>query len=84
VNAVLTRDPRRIDGVLGTVEITVRGPWTLSITVDGPAGPESWAVPITAQASGVIPGWIAWLIGLVPAVGIAFFFVAQRRATRTR
>jgi hypothetical protein len=80
VNAVLTRDPKVANRVIGTVEITVRGPWTLSITVDGPAGQEVWGVPIMAQASGVIPGWIAWLIGLVPAVGIALFFRAQRRA----
>jgi hypothetical protein len=84
VNAVLTRDTKVANRVIGTVEITVRGQWTLSITVDGPAGQEVWAVPITAQASGVMPGWIAWLIGLIPAVGIAFFFLAQRRATGTR
>jgi hypothetical protein len=84
VNAVLTRDAKIANGVTGTVEITVRGQWMLSITVDGPAGQEVWAVPITAQASGVIPGWIALLIGLVPAIGIAFFFLAQRRATETR
>lgn len=80
VNAVLTRDTTIVNRVIGTVEITVRGQWTLSITVDGPAGQEVWGVPITAQASGIIPGWIAWLIGLVPAVGIALYFLARHPA----
>jgi len=82
VNASLTPDPKIASRVTGTVEITVRGPWLLVITVDGPAGSGIVAVPITAQAAGVVPGWIAWVIGLVPAIGIALFIRAQRRAGR--
>jgi hypothetical protein len=82
VNASITPDPKIANRVTGTVEITVRGEWSLFITVDGPAGSGTFAVPITARATGVIPGWIAWVIGLVPAIGIALFFRAQRRAAR--
>ena len=82
VNASLTPDPKIANRVTGTVEITVRGQWSLLVTVDGPAGSGTFAVPITAQAAGVIPGWIAWVIGLAPAIGIALFFRAQRRAAR--
>lgn len=84
VNASLTPDAQVANRVSGTVEITVRGPWTLHITVDGPAGQETGDVPITAQAAGVIPGWIAWMIGLVPAIGIALYVWAQRRSARMR
>jgi hypothetical protein len=82
VNASLTPDPKIANRVTGTVEITVRGQWSLLVTVDGPAGSGTVAVPITAQAAGVIPGWIAWVIGLVPAIGIALFLRTQRRAVR--
>jgi hypothetical protein len=80
VNAVLTRDLKVANRVTGTVELTVRGPWGLLIAVDGPAGQAVADVGVTAQASGVIPGWIAWLIGLVPAAGIALYFAARRPA----
>jgi len=84
VNASLTPDPKIANRVTGTVEITVRGQWSLLVTVDGPAGSGTFAVPITARATGVIPGWIAWVIGLVPAIGIALFLRAQRRAARVQ
>lgn len=83
VSASLTRDPYAPNRVTGTVEITVRGLWTLDIAVDGPAGPDVDDVPVVAAAAGVIPGWVAWLIGLVPAAAIALYFLAQRRKRAT-
>lgn len=82
VNASLSRDPHAANRVTGAVEITVRGQWALDIAVDGPAGHGEGMVPIAAQAAGVIPTWIAWLIGIVPAAGIALYFLAQRRASK--
>ncbi|MGZ3674485.1 MAG: hypothetical protein ACXVCO_09265 [Ktedonobacterales bacterium] len=79
VTASLTPDAKVANHVSGTVEITVRGPWTLHIEVDGPAGLGTGDVPLTAQAAGVMPGWIAWAIGLVPVIGIALYVRAQRR-----
>lgn len=84
VTASLTPDATVANRVSGTVEITVRGPWTLHISVDGPAGLGTGDVPITAQAAGVIPGWIAWVIGLVPVIGIALYVRAQRRPAGMR
>ena len=81
VNADLARDSQVANRVTGAVEITVRGEWVLSIAVDGPAGHAVGTVPVTAQASGTIPGWLAWLIGLVPTAGIALYFLLRRRAT---
>jgi hypothetical protein len=79
VNGVISRNPHVANGITGTVEITVQGPWDLQITVDGPAGHGVAFVPITAKPAVVIPTWIAWPIGLLPAIGLALFFLAQRR-----
>jgi hypothetical protein len=80
VNAGLSPDPSVSNGVVGTVEVTVRGPWSLHVTVDGPQGPGTADVPITAEVPAVLPTWIAWPLGLIPAIGIAWFLIAQRRA----
>jgi len=79
VNGVISRDPHVANGVTGTVEITVQGPWELEIVVQGPEGSGFTSVPITAKPAVVIPTWIAWPIGLLPAIGLALFFLAQRR-----
>jgi hypothetical protein len=78
VNASLGADPRTLNGVVGAVEITVQGPWFLRIAVDGPGGSGLVSVPITAKPSVVIPVWIAWPIGLIPALGLTLLFLAQR------
>jgi hypothetical protein len=81
VNASLSPNPQTINGALGAVEITVQGQWFLHIAVDGPNGSGFAFVPITAKPAVVIPGWIAWPIGLIPAIGLALFFLAQRPRT---
>ena len=78
VSGGVGRDPAVPGGVTGTVEITVRGPWTLRIVVDGPKGPGVAEVPITATAPPPLPTWIAWPLGLLPAAGIAWFIFTQR------
>src|SRR5260221_10281536 len=50
VRASLSPDPNLAGGVRGAVEITVRGPWSLHVSVNGPAGPGSVDVPVTAGA----------------------------------
>jgi len=68
-------------GTAGSVYITVRGQWTLQITVNGPAGAATVATPITATAPPTIPTWFAWLIGLIPLYGaLAFFLLLRRRS----
>jgi hypothetical protein len=79
VNAGMSPDPSVPNGVVGTVEVTVRGPWSLHIIVDGPAGQGVADVPITAEVPAVLPTWIAWPLGLIPAIGITWFLFAQRR-----
>jgi len=79
VNGSVGRDPSTPDGVTGTVEVTVRGPWTLRVAVDGPRGHGVADVPIMATAPPPLPYWFAWLLGLLPAAGIAWFFIAERR-----
>jgi hypothetical protein len=81
VNASLGANPQTSNGALGAVEITVQGQWFLHIAVDGPAGSGFAFVPITAKPAVVIPAWIAWPIGLIPAIGLTLFFLAQRLRT---
>jgi hypothetical protein len=81
VNASLGADPQAINGAVGAVEITVQGLWFLHIAVDGPDGSGFAFVPITAKPAVVIPAWIAWPIGLIPAIGLTLFFLAQRPRT---
>lgn len=84
VNGAVTPDAKSPNRVTGTVEITVQGAWTLRIIVDGPQGQGIAGVPIVAKAPPPLPGWIAWPIGLIPAIGLALFFLYQRRAARER
>jgi hypothetical protein len=81
VNASLGADPQTIYGAVGAVEITVQGPWFLRIAVDGPDGSGVASVSITAKPAVVIPAWIAWPIGLIPAIGLTLFFLAQHLRT---
>lgn len=84
VNGAVTPDPKAPNRVTGTVEITVQGDWDLHIIVDGPRGQGIADVPIVAKAPPPLPGWIAWPIGLIPAIGLALFFLYQRRASRNQ
>jgi hypothetical protein len=72
------------DGVQGAAEITVRGSWYLQITVRGPAGQGSAAVPILATAPPAIPQWLGWLIGFIPLYGLLLFLLMQRGRKRAR
>ncbi len=65
-------------GAQGTAEITVQGPWTLEVDVNGPAGPGIALIPITATAPPAIPLWSGWLIGLLPLYGLLLFLLMQR------
>lgn len=79
VNGSVTPDPKAPNRVTGTVEITVQGAWDLRIVVDGPSGTGVANVPMLAKAPPPLPAWVAWLIGLVPVIGLALFFNAQRQ-----
>jgi hypothetical protein len=85
VRATFSADPKVRNGVQGAAEITVQGPWTLQIQVDGPAGQGVANVPVTATALPPIPTWLGWFLGFIPFyVLITFFlvkyFIKQKRA----
>jgi hypothetical protein len=85
VRATFSADPKVRNGIQGAAEITVQGPWTLQIQVDGPAGQGVANVPVTATALPPIPTWLGWFLGFIPFyVLITFFlvkyFIKQRRA----
>jgi hypothetical protein len=84
VRATFSPDPKVQNGIQGAAEITVKGPWTLQITVDGPAGKGVATVPVTATALPPLPAWLGWLIGFLPFYILAIFFLMQYTAKSTR
>jgi hypothetical protein len=85
VRATFSADPKVHNGIQGAAEITVKGPWTLQIQVDGPAGQGIASVPVTATALPPIPTWLGWFLGFIPFyVLITFllvkYFIKQKRA----
>ena len=77
VRATFHADSNVRNGIQGAAEITVKGPWTLQVKVNGPAGPGGANVPITAVALPSIPVWLGWFIGFVPFYVACVFFVMQ-------
>ena len=82
VRATFNADPKVSNGIQGAAEITVKGPWTLQITVDGPAGKGVATVPVTAAALPPLPVWLGWLIGFLPFYILSIFFLMQYSAKR--
>jgi hypothetical protein len=77
IRATFHADPNVRNGIQGAAEITVKGPWTLQVTVNGSAGQGVANVPITAVALPPIPVWLGWTIGFVPFYVLGVFFVMQ-------
>lgn len=78
VRASTSPDPHITNGIQGTAEIPVQGPWSLHIAVDGSAGHGEVDVPITAAAPPAIPAWLGWTIGFIPFLGLFAFLLMQR------
>lgn len=77
IRATFHADPNVRNGIQGAAEITVKGPWTLQVTVNGAAGQGVANIPITAMALPPIPVWLGWSIGFVPFYVLGVFFVMQ-------
>jgi hypothetical protein len=77
IRATFHTDPNVRNGIQGAAEITVKGPWTLQVTVNGSAGQGVANIPITAVALPPIPVWLGWSIGFVPFYVLCVFFVMQ-------
>jgi hypothetical protein len=77
VRATFSADPKIRNGIQGAAEITVQGPWTLQIQVDGPAGHGVANVPVTATALPAIPTWLGWFLGFIPFYVLIIFFLVQ-------
>jgi hypothetical protein len=78
VRASISPDPHLTNGIQGAAEITVQGPWSLHIAVDGSAGHGEVDIPITAVAPPAIPGWLGWTIGsIIPFLGLFAFLLMQ-------
>lgn len=79
VHASIGPDANVAGGVQGDAEIPVQGQWFLHIIVNGSAGEGVADVPITATAPPAIPGWLGWVIGYIPLVGLVVFVGMQYR-----
>jgi hypothetical protein len=77
VRATFSADSKVSNGIVGAAEITVKGPWTLQIQVNGPAGQGVASVPVTATALPAIPTWLGWLLGFIPFYVLIVFFLVQ-------
>lgn len=77
-------DPQVPGGVQGDAEITVQGQWNLQVVVDGPAGRQTFDVPVTATTLPAIPVWAGWAIGGIPVCGILVFLLMQVGRKRQR
>jgi hypothetical protein len=78
VHASLSPDANVRNGVQGTAEITVQGSWLLQVSVDGPEGHGTVAVPVEAMAPPPMPQWLGWTIGFIPLFGLLAFLLIQR------
>jgi hypothetical protein len=77
VRATFSADPKVRNGIQGAAEITVQGPWTLQVQVDGPAGQGVATVPVTATALPPMPTWLGWFLGFIPFYVLITFFLVQ-------
>lgn len=77
IRATFHANPNVHNGIQGAAEITVKGPWTLQVTVNGASGRGVANIPITAVALPPIPVWLGWTIGFTPFYVLCVFFVMQ-------
>src|SRR5947209_19539571 len=77
IRATFHADPNVRNGIQGAAEITVKGPWTLQVTVNGAAEQGVANIPIKAGAIPPMPVWLGWTIGFVPFYVLCVFFVMQ-------
>jgi hypothetical protein len=77
IRATFHADPNVRNGIQGAAEITVKGPWTLQVMVNGAAGQGVVSIPITAVALPAIPVWLGWTIGFIPFYVLCLFFLMQ-------
>lgn len=61
------------------VRVPVRGAWNITVHLDGPQGSGVASVAVDAGAPGAMPFWLAWTIGSIPLLFIAFWIWHQRR-----
>ncbi len=57
----------------GALSLVTRGAWNLRLAASSPAGQGEALVPLQVAAPAAIPGWLGWLIGLAPLLGLAWF-----------
>src|SRR2546421_884641 len=77
IRATFHADPNVRNGIQGAAEITVKGPWTLHVTVNGAAGQGGANIPTTAVAPPPLSVLLRWTIWVVPFFVFCVFFLIQ-------
>ncbi len=67
------------DAIGGWIHIPVRGAWQLVFQLNGPQGQSSASMAVTVAAPGAMPVWLAWMIGVIPLIFIAWWIYQQHR-----
>ena len=65
------------NSIQGAAEITVKGPWSLQIQVNGAAGSGLAYLAFPATALPAVPAWLGWAVGLLPFYILGVFFFMQ-------
>ncbi|HZU67316.1 MAG TPA: hypothetical protein VFA09_08560 [Ktedonobacteraceae bacterium] len=68
--------------LVGILSLSVRGNWRLTFEFNGPLGPASASLPITARVPFDMPAWLGWLIGLIPLAIFLWWLWRQGRYRR--
>lgn len=66
----------------GSARLPVRGAWTLAFSFNGPHGSANTSFVVDVAAPGAMPTWLAWVIGIMPVIAIAAWFLFQHRYRR--
>ncbi len=66
-----------------TMNLVVRGAWTLVMNLNGPRGRGSSSFDVTVTAPNAMPAWIGWTIGLLPLIGCVWLIWQQWRYRNT-
>lgn len=67
------------DTLVGSMRMPVRGAWTIAVQLNGPQGEGQASFSITVAAPGAMPVWLAWVIAVIPLLGLAWLIRNQRR-----
>ena len=83
VHRALVVDSGNMHVLAVTMNLVVRGAWTLVMNLNGSRGRGSTSFDVTVTAPNAMPAWLGWTIGLLPLIGCAWLIWQQWRYRNT-